>query len=248
MPDRGRFQGMLSIARFNWPFYAVAIVALAAGTAGTLLFPPGWPRFASLAIVAGCLWFLAGSLGVSHWVYDRSDLYRWNWLDRILRDPPPSRALVCHTGFDEVSEALRERFPAIGWTVIDHFDPRTMTEPSIRRARRRHPPAPGTIPAAHDAWPPLQTDLVLGLLAIHELRSPGERAAWFVQARSSLTPGGRIVLVEHVRDLANFAAFGPGFLHFHGVGAWRASWERASLHLTESFRITPFLRAFVLRP
>jgi hypothetical protein len=52
---------------------------------------------------------------------------------------------------------------------------------------------------------------------------------------------GRVVIVEHLRDLANFAAFGPGFVHFHSLATWRRAWESAALRLADEF-----VRVFVL--
>ena len=89
-------------------------------------------------------------------------------------------------------------------------------------------------------------DVVFGMLAIHELRSDAERVAWFAEARRCLADDGRVVLVEHVRDLANFVAFGPGFLHFHSVAAWQKSWVSGGLKRVDDFRITPFVRVFIL--
>jgi SAM-dependent methyltransferase len=158
-----------------------------------------------------------------------------------------SNAIFCQTGFDECSALLTQRLPA-EWTLLDHFDPQWMTEPSIRRARLRCPPAEGTISAPFDAWPTpsASTDLVIGMLAIHELRSEAERARWFTQARRALRPGGRVVIAEHVRDAANFLAFGPGALHFHSPSSWQRSWEAASLRARDEFRVTPWVRIFVL--
>jgi hypothetical protein len=246
MSERGRFQGMISVARFNWPFFAIAGVVLAVALAALALAPQPTVRMAAALAAAGCLWFFIGSLGVSHAVYDRSDLYRWAWLARALGGMRPESIILCHAGFDEVSPALEDVFPAARWQVLDHYDPATMSEPSIHRARRLFPPTAGTLAARHDAWPPAEADLVFGLLAIHELRSDDDRAAWFAQARRSLLPGGRIVIAEHVRDLANFAAFGPGFMHFHSVASWRRSWEISGLSPADTFRITPFIRIFVL--
>ena len=55
-------------------------------------------------------------------------------------------------------------------------------------------------------------------------------------------------VVEHVRDVANFLAFGPGFLHFHSTGTWRRAWRSAGVHDVCQFRVTPFVRVFVLKP
>jgi SAM-dependent methyltransferase len=198
--------------------------------------------------VAGAAYFLFGSLGVSRWVYDRSDLYRWGWLERALRGSALHQVIFCHSGFDESSSELRARFRDVEWRVLDHFDAKQMTEASIRRARAMYPPTPGTLASPYDAWPvlPESADVIFGLLAIHELRSEAERGAWFAEARRCLRKGGRVVLIEHVRDAANFLAFGPGFLHFHSPASWCRCWEQAGFASLDAFRVTPFVRVFVL--
>ncbi len=243
---RGRWQGMLAIARFNWPFYASAILAVCVSLAG-LIAGPVWLKVFSGMALAGALYFLIGSLGVSHLIYDRSDLYRFGWLER-LGILPCGHAVVCHSGFDEVSSALVAALPSLRWTVLDHFDETRMTEASIRRARRLLPPLPGTVPAPFDRWAleDASCDIVFGVLAIHELRTVEERAAWFAEARRCLRPGGRVILAEHLRDLPNFLAFGPGFLHFHSARNWRSAWERARFRPVNAFRITPWISIFEL--
>jgi hypothetical protein len=54
------------------------------------------------------------------------------------------------------------------------------------------------------------------------------------------------LLVEHVRDAANFLAFGPGFLHFHSPASWRRCWEGAGLRSIDQFCVTPFVQVYVL--
>lgn len=244
MSERGKWDGMLAIARFNWPFYAAAVVGLVMALAGIGYFP-----VMGGLVGVGCVYFLIGSLGVSYWVYDRSDLYRWSWLDRALGNVRIGEVTLCHSGFDEASAMLKHKFPQSGWRVLDHYDPAVMTEASIRRARKLFPPTDGTITAKFDRWPlaDCSQEVVFGMLAIHELRSDGERAAWFAEAGRCLADEGRLVLVEHVRNLANFVAFGPGFLHFHSVASWRKSWKTGGMKLVDSFRITPFVRVFILK-
>jgi hypothetical protein len=248
MNGRGKWQGMLTIAAFNWPFYAAAIVVMFLSFAGLLLFARFGLRVASGFALASAAYFLFGSLGISHLIYDRSDLYRWGWLERALRGVNMRRAVFCHCGFDEVSAALRTRFGGAHWQLLDHFDQKLMTESSIHRARALFPPAPGTLPARYDSWPLAaeSADVVLALLAIHELRSEVERSGWFSESRRCLRESGRVVLVEHVRDSANFLAFGPGFFHFHSPASWRRCWQSAGFRSVDEFRVTPFVRIFVL--
>jgi hypothetical protein len=125
-----------------------------------------------------------------------------------------------------------------------------MSEPSIHRARALFPPAPGTLACSYDAWPLAgdSADVVFALLAIHELRTETERTTWFAEAKRCLRKDGRVVLVEHVRDAANFLAFGPGFLHFHSCASWKRCWESAGLRSVELINMTPFVQIFVLTP
>jgi hypothetical protein len=239
---------MLTIVRFNWPFYVAAIAVMMASFAGWVLLSRPDLRAACAITFAAAAYFLICSLSVSHFIYDRSDLYRWGWLERALRGANMRQAIFCHCGFDEASPALGKRFGDVQWHLLDHFDPQQMTEASIHRARAMFPPTPGTLPSRYDAWPLAanSADVVLALLAVHELRSEAERSAWMAESRRCLREGGRVVLVEQVRDAANFLAFGPGFLHFHSPASWRRCWESAGLRSKDEFRVTPFVRIFVL--
>jgi hypothetical protein len=247
--QRGKWQGMLAIARFNWPFYVAALVVMVG--AASVAWMAGSPliRITAALGFGGAAYFFVGSLGVSHLIYDRSDLYRWRWLGRACGGLSGKDLAICHCGFDEVSRSVGEHLPGNRWIVLDHFDPERMTEASIQRARRHFPPTPGTLAAPFDRWPvgTASLDGVFGLLAIHELRSEDERAAWFAEARRCLKEDGRVVIAEHTRDLANFVAFGPGFLHFHSPSSWVRCAAQAGLILADEFRVTPWVRIFVFQ-
>lgn len=249
MKARGRWQGMWTIVAFNWPFYAAALGVLLVAFSGAMAIDILFVRVLCGGVVLGAAYFLVVSLGVSHQVYDRSDLYRWGWLDRALRGGTARRAIFCHSGFDETSVQLQAHLRADEWTVLDHYDEALMTEASIRRARAKYPPTQNTLPAAYDQWPlePENADAVFGLLAIHELRSEAERVAWFCEAHRCLGAGGRVVLAEHTRDWANFLAFGPGFLHFHSGASWMRCCKLAGFEVVDSFTVTPWVRIFVLQ-
>ena len=109
-------------------------------------------------------------------------------------------------------------------------------------------PPPGTVSAAFDRWPVAsqQADVIFGLLAIHELRSESERNTWFAEAKRCLRPGGRVVLVEHIRNFVNFLTFGPGSFHFRSAASWRRCWKHAGLRALDEFRLTPWIRVFVI--
>ena len=64
---------------------------------------------------------------------------------------------------------------------------------------------------------------------------------WLVIVRS-----GRVILAEHSRNVANFLAFGPGFLHFLPYSEWLRLGRTANLRVVREGRITPFVRYLVL--
>lgn len=239
---------MWTIIRLNWPFYAGALVIFTAALLGVLWMESPILKWVCGLSFAGAIYFLLVSLAVSHLVYDRSDLYRWEWLKRALHGAKPDRLIFCHSGFDETSQELRDKLGDAEWVVLDHYNESQMTEASIRRARKMFPPTPGTMACLHDRWPVVtaSVNVVFGLLAIHELRTEPARSAWFAEAKRCLKPGGRVLLAEHTRDLANFIAFGPGFLHFHSIESWRRCWEHAGFHTIDEFRVTPWVRIFVI--
>ncbi|TAE76061.1 MAG: class I SAM-dependent methyltransferase [Verrucomicrobia bacterium] len=250
MTPRGPWDGLLNILNFNRGFYTAAAIAFHAACAGLILADSTLLRIACATAIAGSGYFIFVSLGVSHWIYDRSDLYRFGWLTRAIGNSKPTRIAFCHSGLDEISEALKASLQVPSWTTLDHFDPARMPEASIHRARQSHPPSPGTIAASFDHWPidSGSSDLIFGLLAIHEFRLENERIAWFREARRCLKTGGRIVLAEHLRNPANFIAFGPGFLHFHSAKSWQRCWQAAGLRAADEFSVTPWVRFFVLVP
>jgi SAM-dependent methyltransferase len=244
-----RFQGVAQIVRFNWTFYAVAGAASAAAIVlATHLHLPPTMRAALLACVGVAIYFVVASLIASFWIYDCSRLGTWRWIAREL-PAPPQRWINLHCGLDESMPALREMFPGSTGRVFDIFDPAEMTEPSIVRARSLAQPAIAAEQVRYDRLPVANDDMdaAFALLSAHELRHHSARVALFRELLRGLRPNGRVVLAEHLRDAANFLAFGPGFLHFHSAAAWRRAAREAGFVIDREFRITPFVRIFILR-
>jgi SAM-dependent methyltransferase len=246
-PARGRYQGMEQILRYNLPMYVGAAAAAVAAAAGARWLPVAPPVSVALAAFAAAVVLgSASSLLVSHYVYDRSDLFRWDWL--FSRIAAPASWTVVHAGLDEVSPALRQRFPEARGEVLDIYDPREMTEPAIVRARRSTPPPEPARPASAEALPAADgsSDLVMLFFAAHELRRPSSRDRLFAELRRIVRPGGRVVVVEHLRDLANALAFGPGFFHFLPRAEWLRVAREAGFAVHDEARLTSFVRAFFL--
>lgn len=248
---RGLFTGVVNIVRFNPVFFIVGAAMGLLGSLGLFLFgellPSGWEWLAWAALGIG-VWWVFASLAASWWIYDLSALYRWDWLEKRI-GADTDRWVAAHAGFDEVTESLRRRFPSLEITPVDFHDAGRMTEPSIQRARRLCPPLPGTLPVGLDPWPlSVAPDGVFFPLSAHEWRSPDERIRLLRCAKDSLASGGKILLLEHLRDFRNFVVFGPGFFHFHSRATWERDWRAAGLDCVEHFRVAGFLGGFVLKP
>jgi SAM-dependent methyltransferase len=247
-PTRGRFEGVAQILRFNWPMYVAAAIVLALGAAAIFLIPlHDLLRVAASAALALAGFWLLVSLAVSHYVYDRAGIYRGEWLSVALPQEPRRYANL-HAGFDEFSLALAARFPSASARVLDFFDPGVMTEPSIARARKVETGQPRAECVNFRSLPLADGELDAAFLifAAHELRDPESRVALLRELARVLKPTGRVVIVEHLRDLPNFLAFGPGFLHFHSRVQWLRDFAAAQLRVANEFSLTAFVRAFVL--
>jgi SAM-dependent methyltransferase len=240
-----RFQGVLQIARFNWPSYAIGLLV----TLAAMMFPlPGAIRAIAVIGAAVAMFWLIASLVVSHIVYDRSPLRRWTWIASALGFTPKSWVNL-HAGLDESTPALRRIFPSASGRVLDFFDADEMTEPSILRARRlaRNEIAAESASFRHLPLADASVDAAMLLLSAHELRTRDARVTFLKELGRALAPEGRIILVEHLRDWKNFLAFGPGFLHFFSRREWRTCAAAAGLAVEREFQITRFIGVFVLR-
>jgi SAM-dependent methyltransferase len=234
-------RGVRHIVRFNWPFYAAAGVAVAVATLAIGRLPAGGSARSLAYLGSGvAMFWLVGSLAASWMIYDLSPLMRWQWIRPALGFQP--RAWVnIHVGLDESTPALRGVLAGSTGRAFDIFDPVEMTESSILRARRLGRLAVdaeaadfGNLPAHSDS-----IDAAMLLLSAHEVRSEDARQALFAEIHRVLSPHGRIVVAEHLRDWVNFLAFGPGVLHFHSRDTWLRCFARARLAIHSEFSITP---------
>jgi SAM-dependent methyltransferase len=237
--------GAVRIFLYNWPIYVATWAAAIAALAVRPLVGPGAGLVLALGAGVGLVWSLV-SLGVSYYIYDRSQLASGTWVPAVLGAVTKTWATV-HAGLD-AEVTLDGVMPGRCVARLDIFDERVMTSPSIRRARIRT----GSAQAATACTPqslPLDDggcDAVVVAFTAHEIRDRSAREAFFAEVARALGAGGRLLLVEHLRDLANFLVFGPGFLHFVGRKEWLRLANVAKLRVATETRITPFVMALSL--
>ncbi|RAJ93185.1 methyltransferase family protein [Larkinella arboricola] len=245
-PIRKPFQGVVNILRFNWHLYAWAggLVILLWLVSPLLTSPYRvWFPLIAWLIVLGTL----TSLLVSFYVYDRSNLYRFSWLNAVF-DTPPSTLLTFHAGFDETSALLQQRFPQAHLQAFDFYDPQRHTEVSIQRARKVYAAYANTqsIQTSQVPLPDGVADGIFLVLAAHEIRHPAERIHFFGELRRVLKPAGKLIVVEHLRNPLNFLAYNIGFFHFLSESVWRTTFRKAALRLSRRSNIAHFITVFVL--
>ncbi|SKC77498.1 class I SAM-dependent methyltransferase [Ohtaekwangia koreensis] len=244
--SRKPFQGVLNIIRFNWHFYVFAVMIVFLFGVSLIFLPVHFhwitATFGILIITTTLL-----SLGVSYYIYDYSTIYSLNWL-QDFRIGTGTRLININAGFDETSHILAKKYPSASLRVFDFYDPQKHTEVSIKRARKAYPAYPNTIQVDTSALP-LEAgtaDYILAIFAAHEIRDKQERVAFLKQVNESLNATGRVLILEHLRDLPNFIAYNIGFLHFYSKAEWKSDFASAGLVLTDEIAITPFLALFIL--
>jgi len=240
-PTRSRFLGTTNIIRFNRGKYAAAAIAVVAlATAAVVDASLAVP---SLIGIAAILIGVGASLGVSYWVYDASNLYDFGWASAI-RDG--DRVAVVHAGFDEVSETLQARHDSPLHTV-SFYNRLEITEASIRRAQDHNDASAAEV--VETGLPILAAggfDWVVAFMCLHELRTEHARQDLLTELQHGLNDDGKLVVVEHLRDLPNAIAFSIGVFHFHTRSSWATDFAAAGLQIVSENKTTPFVTEFVL--
>jgi SAM-dependent methyltransferase len=246
-PARTRFQGVTQIVAFNCRMYAATALVLCVAMAALPLLD-AWERAAVFALIVPMLYWTLASIAVSHYLYDRYPLYDFRWLHGALTDET-RRWIDIHAGLDETSALIEAQFPGARGEVVDIFDARTMTEPSIRRARELRGSLRQPMKARYDQLPfeDGRFDAAFIFFAAHELRKHAQRVVLFKEVSRLLRRDGELALMEHMRNAWNIAAFGPGALHFFSRKAWLTAAREAGLEVKSESAKTPFVRVFVLR-
>lgn len=246
---RRKFQGVLNILSFNRHFYVVGLLVLALIMISLTLFRV--PNLWSWIIVAAFLYGLLMPLVVSAYVYDFSGYYDFNWLkDLGLIDKKPKQLVNINAGFDETSFILESNFPKSDLKVFDFYNAKQHTETAIVRARKVSLIYPNTKQISTDNIPlkDKSVDLVFLLSAAHEIRSHEEKVVFLKECHRVCKQNGKVITVEHLRDVPNFFAFSIGFIHFFSRKVWKKAFEEASFSSFEEMKFTPFMSVFTCFP
>ena len=246
---RRKLQGVLNILSFNRHFYVIGLLVLAALIASYFLFE--WPAIVFWVIIIAFLYGFLMPLLVSAYVYDLSGYYDLHWLkDQVRKDESVNQVVNINAGFDETSFIIENKFPGSELKVFDFYNAKQHTEPAIKRARKVSLVYPDTQQIASDHIPVKDktVDIVFLLSAVHEIRSHDEKVLFLKECHRLCKPGGKVIMVEHLRDFPNFLAFTVGFTHFFSCAAWKKAFENAGFSTFRETKFTPFMSIFNCRP
>lgn len=242
---RQKYQGVLNILNFNRHYYYIGISAL------ILIFGLGyfisWYDYIFWLIIMAFLYGLIMPLVVSAYVYDFSGFYDFKWLkDMQLKDDAKLLNLNINAGFDETSYNIKHILPHSKLQVYDFYDEKEHTEPAIVRARKKSIVYPGTKKIESNKIPLEENSVanVFLISAVHEIRDDKERITFLKECKRVCRPGGRIIIVEHLRDIPNFFAFSVGFTHFFSKKVWRSCIKEAGFKTISETKFTPFMSIF----
>lgn len=244
---RKRFQGVLNIISFNRHFYIIGLTFLSLLVVSQFWF--NWSYTLKWIVIVLFLYGLIAPLIVSAYVYDFSKYYEFSWLKKIdLEDLVNGKIVNINAGFDETSFILKNRFAKSELKVFDFYNHEKHTEAAIKRARKVSLTYPNTEQITTD-FIPLEdetVDLIFLLSSAHEIRSNNEKATFLKECNRVLKTQGKIIIVEHLRDLPNFLAFSVGFTHFFSQKTWKSVFTKANLKLSKEIKFTPFMSVFSL--
>ncbi len=242
---RMKFQGVLNILSFNRHFYFIGLGGLALIILSNLVIE--WPSLLYWLVIGAFIYGLLMPLIVSAYVYDFSDYYKFKWLkDTSLTDKTNNQIININAGFDETSFIIKEHFPKSELKVFDFYNPEKHTEAAIKRARKVSLVYPNTqqIATNHIPLKDQSVDVIFMLSAVHEIRGEQEKVEFLKECHRVCKPEAKVIMVEHLRDLPNFAAFSVGFTHFFSSKVWKKAFKSAGFSSINESKFTPFMSIF----
>ena len=243
--ERKKFQGVLNILSFNRHFYVIGSIVLFLIITIFLFFNVS--NFIIWLIISAFLYGFLMPLIVSTYVYDFSGYYNFNWLNQFkISDSTKNTFININAGFDETSFIIKNKFPKSDLKVFDFYNSEKHTEPAIIRARKVTLEYPKTKQIKYNAIPlnDNSVDVIFLLSAIHEIRNNEEKIEFLSECKRICKTNGKVIMVEHLRDVPNFFAFTIGFTHFFSSKVWQNVFRKAGFSSTIETKFTPFMSIF----
>jgi len=242
---RRKFQGVLNILSFNRHFYIYGFIILSLILLSRFVIP--WMVNLQWTVIIAFIYGFLAPLIVSAYVYDFSGYYDLDWLKKLsIKDSGDLKMVNINAGFDETSFLIKNQFPKSSLKVFDFYNQQKHTEPAIVRARKVSLVYPRTKTINTNKIPleDKSIDVVYLLSTAHEIRSNKEKVEFLKECRRIIKPKGKVIMIEHLRDVPNFLAFSIGFTHFFSKSTWQKVFDESGFILETETKFTPFMSIF----
>ncbi len=243
---RKPFQGVFNIVRFNWHFYLMALLLFIFSFLFSTYAVSNARLFFKIILIL-IFYSVFISLFISYYIYDFKEFYSLKWLEFI--DVEKRKNIInINAGFDETSAIIENKFPNGNLKVLDFYDSNFNTEMAIERARKAYPAYKNTKKVSFYDLPIKDefSELIFLIFAAHEIRKSNDRNTFFKELNRILDNNGKIILIEHLRDLPNFLAFNIGFFHFYSKKTWLNDIEKSNLKISSEHKLTIFTSLFII--
>jgi hypothetical protein len=193
------------------------------------------------------LYFSLASVFFSYLIYDRSELYKYTWLSSYISNKE-SVIFNVYSGYTEAGHLLENEFNENKIYHLDFYDEKVSITNSIRIAKSISREIDYES-IRFDTWKvEKKASLILFMQSLHELREVDQQVACLQEASGCLeNEEGKMIVVEHMRDLSNFFIYSIGAFHFFARKRWVKVFDFAGTKVIQEFAITPFVRVFVLQ-
>ncbi|WP_374445335.1 methyltransferase domain-containing protein [Epilithonimonas sp.] len=217
--------------------FLIALISFVVSTQFETAFNILFKVFSVLIIIN-----IIASIVASYLLYDKSDLYDVEMLNKIVDFKNIENAILIHASFDPLSQKIEEKFPSTKLTTCDIYGNRHEHESGIKVSKKVFPPNPKEIKINPSELPfeDNSQDIVLAVTAVHEILNHEKRVLFFKEAKRILKSDGKIILSEQFRDSVNFIFFNIGAFHFLSENQWKNAIYEAGLRIKENSKITPF--------
>ncbi|HRX29317.1 MAG TPA: methyltransferase domain-containing protein [Saprospiraceae bacterium] len=192
---------------------------------------------------------IIASIIASYILYDKSDLYELQKINKVVNIAKDNKAILIHASFDPLSKKIENEYPNLNLTVCDIYGNRHEHDKGIKTSKKIFPPNPKEI-KIHPNKLPFENesqDFILAITAVHEILNHETRVEFFKEAKRILKDDGIIIVSEQFRNFTNFLFFNIGAFHFLSFKQWKKGIYDANLKIDGSEKITPFANMLIIK-
>lgn len=235
----------INIIKYNYPAYFVGIIIalISWGLNYCYSFKNEYVHFLINFMLFTPLVLIVLSVIGSYLAYD---LFSPFDIKKLNLNPVVDTFLLITAGLDDYSVNLNNRLKINRFHLHDFYDETKHTEKSIQRARsynksELHFNKNIIIKEISEKY-----DVIFAPFCLHEIRDKNERLRFLIHLKNHLNEGGKIIVIEHSRNLFNYLAFNFGVFHFYGRNSWMKWFNQTGISKIQRFNLNYFIDIYYL--